>query len=91
MSKLLSLKNGIPLVLNIAIGSAYDAFSTLGADLSGAFTLPNSQTYVLNNNELIVWVDGVAQVQGLDYNETSTTSITFLKSVKSGQTIRIRR
>lgn len=91
MAQVLSLKNGIPLTTNVTVGTAYDAYSTLSVDLSGNFTLPNSQTYNLGNNELIVWVDGLAQITGLDYTEANTTQITFLKTVKAGQTIRVRR
>ena len=91
MAFFLGLKNGIPYLSNVSVGGAYDQSVTLVSTLSGPFTLPNSQTYNVGQNELLVIVDGIAQMVGLDYSESSTTQITFNKTISSGQTIRVRR
>jgi hypothetical protein len=92
MAKLLSIKNGIPFSEDVAgTGVPYDQYITLISDVSGPFTLPSGQTYNPGQNELIVIVDGVVQVAGLDYTEINPTQINFLKVVKAGQTIRVRR
>ena len=92
MAVLLGIKNGIPYSTNIAgIGGAYDQSVTLTSTLSGAFTLPNGQTYNVGNFELLVIVDGIVQEVGMDYTESSNTTITFSKTINAGQTIRIRR
>lgn len=92
MASFLTLSAGIPILQNVAgIGAAYEQSATLSVDQTGAFTLPNSQTFNLGNNELQIWVDGVRQAKTLDFTETSTTSVTFTKTIKAGQTILIRR
>jgi hypothetical protein len=90
MAKFLRLRDGVPYVVDVPIGIPYDAYETLTIDKT-LFELPNGQTYTLGQNELQVWVDGIAQVLGLDYTETDTTHITFTKTIKAGQTIRVRR
>lgn len=85
--------NGVSFMVTIpGTSAAYEGSSTLVTDLvSGStFILPNAQIYVLGSNALQVWVDGIAQNPSLDWSETSTTAITFSKTIKAGSTIRIR-
>jgi hypothetical protein len=82
--------NGYMKLTSVAFGIAYDQYQTLTSSLA-VFTLPGAQTYNIGQQELSVWVDGIGQVLGLDYSETSTTTITFNKTIQVGQTIRVRR
>lgn len=92
MAQFLQLKQGVPYIVNVAgVGAAYDQTQLIGSDTT-VVTLPNAQTYTTGNNELIVWVDGIAQESSsIDYAETSSTSITFQKTIKANQRVRIRR
>lgn len=88
------MRNGIPYLVSVAgIGTAYEAYVQVTSDQSAGYivTLPNAQTYTPGNNELQVFVNGEAQMLGLDYTETSTTSITFAKTVYNNSIIKIRR
>jgi hypothetical protein len=50
------------------------------------FTVPS---YVIGTNNLQVWVQGVKQISGTAYTETSSTSITFSSSLPAGTIIDI--
>ena len=52
------------------------------------FTLVSS-TYVIGNNQLLPFVNGVFQVVGINYNETSTSSITFTEGLNAGDFVAI--
>jgi hypothetical protein len=47
-------------------------------DLSEDSSIEKQRGYVVGANELIVRLNGIPQVLGTDYTETSTTSITTL-------------
>jgi len=92
MASFLTFQSGIPVLVSVVgIGAPYESIVTLSADISAAYALPSGQTYNLGNHELSVFVDGIKQGVGVDYSETSTSSITFLKTVRAGQTVTVRR
>ena len=95
MALVLRLVNGIPMMIDILTGGvSYDEEELLGSTLAANsnYTIPNSKTYALGGYELQVFVDGIAQRVGTDYEEVSTTQIKFpAKSIQAGQRIRIRR
>lgn len=89
----IQLINGVP--TNVYLpgnGWPQDQYSVLSSNISSgsSWTLPGSMTYTLGVNALQVFVDGIRQTSGLDYTETSTTTITWQKNVNSGQKIEIR-
>lgn len=92
MALFVQLRNGVPYQVNVAgVGAAYDQVLLITGDTT-AVTLPLGQTYNTGSNELIVWVDGIAQeTGGIDYIESSSTVITFQKTIKANQRVRIRR
>jgi hypothetical protein len=52
-------------------------------------TIPNSQTYVVGSDSLIVSIEGTIQIEGVleDYTETSTTSVTFTQPLTAGEKV----
>jgi hypothetical protein len=44
------------------------------------FTL-TAFTYTINTNSLLVWINGIKQIKGIDYTETSSTQFTLTSSV----------
>lgn len=93
MAQLLTLRNGVPYLIDVPIGTPYDQEVVLSGAQTAPFTvtLPNSQTYTPGQNELQVFINGIAQAVNTDYTETSTTQITILKSTSANTRIRIRR
>jgi len=51
-----------------------------------AFTL-NTFTYPMGTNNLFVFVNGSKQIIGLNYAETSSSSVTFVSSLNSGDIV----
>lgn len=82
-------------MVNILTGGVdYDVEEQLGSTLTANtnYTLPSSKTYNTGGYELQVFVDGIGQMVGVDYQEVSSTQIKFPnKTINSGQRIRIRR
>lgn len=93
--KVIQFVNGIPKTVNLTgtvnfyeatvpvttaigvAGTGYDANHLV-------FTLPNSQTYDGTKNVLLVYLNGVLQESGVDFNYTnssSATTVTFLSAV----------
>jgi hypothetical protein len=62
-------------------GGSYSRTYGAGDSATTVFTTP---TYVLGNNSLLVYQDGILAKPTLDYTETSTTSITFATAPPSG-------
>lgn len=95
MALVLKLVNGIPIMVDILTGGvSYDEEELLSSTVAANsnYTIPNSKTYSLGGYELQVFVDGIAQRVGTDYDEVSTTQIKFPnKTILAGQRIRIRR
>ena len=93
MAQLLTLRNGVPYLIDVPIGTAYDQEVTFVSAQSSGFvvTLPSSQTYNIGQGELEVFINGIAQMSGIDYTETSTTQITIQKNTAANTRIRIRR
>jgi hypothetical protein len=95
MALILKLVDGIPFMVDISTGGvSYDEEELLTSPLvaNSNYTIPNSKTYNLGQYDLQVFVDGIAQRVGTDYQEVSTTQIRFPgKMIESGQRIRIRR
>lgn len=50
-------------------------------------TIPNSRTYVLGTNRLLVFRDGILQDLVDDYNEVSATSIEFVYDLPAGSKV----
>jgi hypothetical protein len=95
MALVLKLIDGIPFMVDVPTGGvSYDEEELLPSPLvaNSNYTIPNSKTYITGQNELQVFVDGIAQKAGTDYQEVSSTQIKFPgKTLDSGQRIRIRR
>ena len=92
MSHVLTLQSGVP-VFRSAFGLTSDTYQTLTSDLNAGETypLPPGQSYGPGQHELLIFIDGVAQIIGRDFTEECEQSVKFLKDLRSGQTIRIRR
>ena len=65
-------------------GGTYTRTQATGDSSTTVFTVP---TYVLGNNSLLVYNDGVLMEATVDYTETSTTSITFATAPVTGATL----
>lgn len=95
MAQILRLVNGIPTMIDILTGGVdYDVEEQLGYTLPANtnYTLPSSKTYNTGGFELQVFVDGIGQMVGIDYQEVSSNQIKFpSKTINAGQRIRIRR
>ena len=50
------------------------------------YTVPS---YAPGTNKLWVFINGLKQIEGVDYNETNSTTITFTPAVPSGLTIEV--
>jgi len=75
--------NGLP------VGTVYREVSTLASPLleDVAITIPNSKSYVIGSNKLLVFVNGDLQFPTDDYTEFSTTSIKFTYDLPIGAKI----
>jgi len=62
-------------------GGSYSRSYGTGDSSTTVFTVP---TYVLGNNSLLVYQDGILAKPTVDYTETSTTSITFATAPPTG-------
>jgi leucyl aminopeptidase (aminopeptidase T) len=51
------------------------------------FTLPDAETYV--SGLLEVFVDGLMQTKGVDYNETTSATFTMVNALDANETLRI--
>lgn len=77
---------------NLIVASGDTVTSTAERDvfISNAgqteFTLSNIQ-YIQGTNSLIVFINGVYQIAGTDYTETTTTSITFNSALQAGDIV----
>ena len=89
-SSFIQIQSGVPFLVSVSgLSPFYDVnLSGTGATL---YTLPSGQTFIPGNNELQVFVDGIAQEVGVDYTETGTTQITFTRIIRTTELIRIRR
>lgn len=67
-----------------AVAASYARTSATGDETTTVFTVP---TYVLGNNSLLIFNDGVLMKPTVDYTETSTTSITFAAAPVTGATL----
>jgi hypothetical protein len=72
-----------------SIGIIYNEVYIAGDDIPSSvpIVIPNSRSYIMNSNKLLVFVDGRLQVKGQDYFETSTTTISFNYDLAAGATI----
>jgi hypothetical protein len=94
MASFVTLRKGVPYLVSVAgLGAPYDQYVAYPTSQSAPFdiTLPNSQSYNLGQNELLVFENGVALTLGEDYVEKSTTQITINRNLSANTQIRIRR
>jgi hypothetical protein len=52
------------------------------------FTITNF-TYTINTNSLLVWINGMKQIKGVDYTETSSTQFTLASPVLSTDIVEV--
>jgi len=78
---------------NVLIGS-YDNINGTGSNGEGYVTATQAQTvvtvpfsYVVGTNNLKVYVNGSKQIITLNYNETTTTSVTFTGGLNVGDIV----
>lgn len=91
MSRFVQLISGVPWNVDVpGFGTPYDESVVLGSNTT-TFTLPLSQTYTPGQNQLEVFVNGIAQDVGIDFTEINTTQIAFGSTVTAGSIIRVRR
>jgi len=68
----------------ITSSATYSRSPATGDGSTTVFTVPS---YVLGNNSLLVFNDGVLMLATVDYTETTTTSVTFATAPVSGATL----
>src|SRR5690606_27123782 len=61
--------------------------SQTGAEIASDISTLTTMEYAVGENDLRVYVDGARAFEGVDYNETSSTSITWLRSIDSAAKI----
>jgi len=102
MAKFLKLVGGIPKSTDVtATINQYDEsvpvttdIGTAGAGYDAAhkvFTLPNAETYDGTIDELKVDVNGVGQVEGVEYNydnNVAATTVTFIDAIPKNARVR---
>lgn len=87
--------NGTTVVnLEIPIGLAgsipsYSVLLTTKVLIGATLTLPGNTTYTMGGN-MDVYVDGVKLLRGVDYTETTNTTLTSLIAIPVGSTIEFR-
>lgn len=73
-----------PLAVNPTVFGIYEHTEESSQDQT---VVDLSFSYLLGLNAIAVYVDGLRAVRGVDYDETSTTKITFLYDLSAGQRI----
>lgn len=58
--------------------------SWISTDGQTSFTLPENQEYEPNTKSIEVFVNGIKQISGLNFEETSKTSFTMFESIPAG-------
>jgi len=53
-------------------------------------TVVTVPSYVVGSNSILVWVNGVKQIKGVGYNETSSSVITFTAGLDVGAVVEVR-
>jgi len=66
----------------------YERYTTIGEET--IITIPNSKTYNVGSNSLLVIVDGTIQDLDNDYTETGAGEVTFSPALASGQKVIFR-
>lgn len=81
--------NTIECIIYPSTGNRVLSYFNIDVDLAiGAeVTLPNSTSYTIGTNSLLVFVDGILMDITSDYSEVSTTSVSFTNSLTVGQVI----
>lgn len=67
-----------------ALATTYASSYQTAVQNQTVFTIP---TYVVGNNSLKVYVNGSKQINTLNYNETNTTTITFVSGLNVGDIV----
>ncbi len=65
------------------------AASSTTAATNGQVVFNTPATYTPNTNQIMVYVNGMLYISGVDYNETTTTSITLVSSSTAGDLVTI--
>jgi hypothetical protein len=72
-----------PVFSNVSV-----SLNEVAATATAGQTVFTAPTYVIGNNQLLVFIDGVKQTLALgDYTETTTTSITFDEAMAGGEKV----
>jgi len=97
--------NGIPTTVDLSTTINYydesilvsQPIGTPGTGYNDAhtiFTLPNAETYDGTIDQLKIYVNGVAQVEGVDFTyeaSASATTITFTEAIPQNARVRFRK
>ena len=69
----------------------YYTAGTPSGNYTGSLTLVNMvNSYSTNGVNLMVFINGLLQIVGLHYTETSTTSVTFTSALNTGDLVNFR-
>lgn len=78
-----NIGNGILTIQDVQNISKIESYQTASANQ----TLFTGLNYIVGNNNINVYVNGSKQIVGLNYTETSSTSITFVSGLNSGDIV----